>query len=134
MIAAIGIDSVEIERFKTWSSLPEDKLLKIFSEKEINYCLSNSKKSAERFSARFAVKEAFFKALSIIESSNKIPFLEICKHIIVIHGKNGHPMLNINWNNLIENKQNSQTQYKTFLSITHTKKYATAIVIVEYQH
>jgi len=136
MIAGIGIDSVEITRFANWEKYPEGKLSKLFSEQEITYCLQTPKKAAERFAARFAVKEAFYKALSQILPNNTIPLLTICKNITVLHEDNGNPQLDINWNFLLENhpdtpNHNTQQSFKSFVSITHTQEIATAIVLIE---
>ena len=64
IIPTIGIDLVEIDRFKYWHRYTNRRLRKLFSEREIAFCQSVSIKSAERFAARFAAKEALFKALA----------------------------------------------------------------------
>ena len=141
MIAGIGIDSVEIARFSEWKHYPIDKLYKIFTEQEVTYCLDlkNSQKAAERFAARFAVKEAFFKALSQILPNNNIPLLTVCKHIAVSRQNNGNPIIEINWRSLFDiyrkntnSQYNPQSTFKSFVSITHTQHTATAIVLIEH--
>lgn len=57
----IGTDIVEIERIGN-SIRKEAFVNKVFSTVEINYCRQKSKPEAS-FAARFAAKEAFFKAL-----------------------------------------------------------------------
>lgn len=64
MILGIGIDIVEIDRFKGWSHKSSSELSRIFSQREIDYACECPLKSAERFAARFAAKEALYKALS----------------------------------------------------------------------
>ena len=54
---ALGIDSVDIERFSDWYTMP-DRYKRIFSDTEIAYCLSVPAKSAERFATRFAASRA----------------------------------------------------------------------------
>ena len=125
MIKGIGIDSIEIERFKNWADRPYNELKKIFSDTEIAYCLKNKQKSAERFAARFAAKEAFYKALSQALPENDTPFLTICKNAYVYHKKNGTPHLLVHWENITE------TPCKSLISITHSNSTATAMVIVE---
>jgi len=132
MVKGLGIDSVEIERFKDWSARPHNELKKIFSDQEIEYCLKNKQKSAERFAARFAAKEALFKALSQILPNHNIPFLTVCKNAYVNHEKNGNPHLSMAWQNIIKT-DSTKTPYQSIVSITHTKHTATAIVIVENQ-
>src|SRR5947209_6680335 len=96
MIVGVGIDSVEIERFTHWHQRPHKQLTRVFSTSEIRYCLSVSSKSAERFAARFAAKEAFYKAVHGIIST-KLPLLGVCSHVEVIHTDNGTPQLVIDW-------------------------------------
>jgi holo-[acyl-carrier protein] synthase len=63
MIAGIGVDLVNIPRF---SELMERKgaaaLRRFFTEAEVERC-RRSRSAPESFAARFAAKEAFFKAL-----------------------------------------------------------------------
>jgi len=130
MIKGIGIDSVEIERFIDWVSHSKEKLKKIFSDKEIMYCLDNKGKAAERFAARFAVKEAFYKALSQILPNNGIPLLTACKAVSVKQEENGNPTLSIDWEK-IPQCRSFKNAYQSLVSITHTKNTATAIVMLE---
>jgi holo-[acyl-carrier protein] synthase len=61
MIIGIGTDIAEVHRIA--KSIENDSFkLKVFSLNEINYCETKVNK-AESFAARFAAKEAFFKAL-----------------------------------------------------------------------
>jgi len=129
MIQAVGIDSVDITRFEGWTSRPDHELKKIFSRQEIAYCLQNQQKAPERFAARFAVKEALFKALSDVLPNNELPFLTVCKNVSIEQEENGNPQISINWQNITPNKP-SKTTYKSIVSITHTKSIATAIVII----
>ena len=60
----LGTDVCEIERIHSLYNRFGDKFLnKIYTQDEIQYCLSNAKLKAERLSARFAAKEAGAKAL-----------------------------------------------------------------------
>ena len=132
MIMGIGIDAVEIKRFELWSTFSKKKLLKIFSEHEIDYCLEIPAKSAERFAARFASREAFFKAFCQMAPDHKIPFLSLCKLITIQFNPKGAPKLNVDWPSLCtESKIKIDYIPQICLSITHTEKQATSIVIVE---
>lgn len=130
MIIAVGIDSIEINRFNYWNTYQYKILLKLFSAAEIDYCLSTSSKYAERFAVRFAAKEAFFKAFSAC-SSKKVPFLTICKNSEVIHTQQGAPHLQVNWDVLIDTLTLKKESIIIHLSLTHDKSYATAAVILE---
>jgi holo-[acyl-carrier protein] synthase len=63
MISGIGTDIVAIERFQRFVDENNTALLgRIFTEQERAFC-SARKNSAASYSARFAAKEAFLKAL-----------------------------------------------------------------------
>ena len=122
MILGIGVDSIEVHRFKEWHTFSRKKLSRIFSEQEIDYCLQQPNKSAERFAVRFAAREAFFKAFSAGFSHVTIPFLTLCKQVS-IEKRGSRPVL------LFDNicSQN----FTTHLSLTHTDSTAMAFVVIE---
>ncbi|MFI5158653.1 MAG: holo-ACP synthase, partial [Sphingobacteriales bacterium] len=62
MIAGLGIDIVEVERIAEKIAKDNGFRELVFSVNEIAYCESKTHKY-EHFAARFAAKEAFFKAL-----------------------------------------------------------------------
>lgn len=130
MIIGIGIDSVDTHRFSHWNTYSHARLLRIFSQEEISYCLSTHNKSAERFGARFAAREAFFKALTAMQPMHSIPFLTLCKNISVTK-KQKNPTLNIAWDNLVNHKIINIHTLSTHLSLTHTATAATAWVIIQ---
>ena len=126
MILGIGVDTVEINRFSDWHTYSKKKLQRIFSEEEIKYCLSQKNKSAERFAARFAAREAFYKALSYAYPDQKIPFLRMCK-AITIKKINNKPYI-------IMEEQLKIALFKDIrvhLSLSHSDIQATAFVIIE---
>ncbi len=64
MVIGIGIDIIEIDRIKdSIIKFGENFLCKIYTKKEIDYCNSKSN-SYQHFAARFAAKEAVYKALA----------------------------------------------------------------------
>lgn len=132
MIIGLGVDSVEIERFVSWGTYDYKQLSRIFSAQEIEYSLMTPAKSAERFAARFAAKEAFFKALSGALPGHGIPFLTVCKHMSVARTKAGAPYCVVDWARLsglaLFSLRNS---IKTHISLSHTKTVATALVVLE---
>ncbi len=131
MIQAIGIDSVEIARFKHWSSYSSLQLKKVFSSAEIDYCLQIPAKSAERFAVRFVAKEALYKALCSAVPEFSIPFLKICRSIEVSKDSRGVPKLSIAGNYFEQHEKIFELRnQKLFLSITHTSTVATAFVII----
>ncbi len=64
MVLGIGIDIIEIERIKkSVDEFGEKFLSKVFTRTEIEYSISKKNKY-QHFAARFAAKEAIYKALS----------------------------------------------------------------------
>ena len=132
MIRGIGIDAIDIERFSQWPTYSSSQLKRIFSLPEIAYCLENQRLSAERFAARFAVREAFFKALYAALPQARIPFLTVCKAISIPRQDNGLVKLMVDWDSLMKKAEiDSQISLNSHISLTHTKFTATAIVILE---
>src|SRR5450631_1076739 len=62
MIAGLGMDLIEVERVAAKIGKSAGFRESVFSEKEIDYCESKADKYVH-YAARFAAKEAFFKAL-----------------------------------------------------------------------
>jgi len=124
MIQGIGIDLVENERIEKIINKWGHKFLqRVFSEGEINYCGRHIQASIH-YGARFAAKEAFLKALGT-GLGRGVKLLEI----EVVHDDQGKPDLSLHGE---ANLQIVQRQIKRIhLSLTHTKNYATAIVILE---
>ena len=116
-----GVDIIEISRVKeSIESLGEKFINRVFTEKEIEYCESKKAQKYQHYAARFAAKEAVFKALSWkLEDKYAICW----KDIEVVDDKQGRPSLNIIGMNLndIENID---------ISLSHCKEYAVANVTV----
>lgn len=127
MIAGLGIDSVEIERFNSWYSYPDQQLLRILSMPETEYCKENQLLSAQRFAVRFALREAFFKAFNITNPKNYIPFLTCCRSLSLTHNRHGAPQLQIDWPLL----GFSKAQYSPLVSLTHTRTTASATILLQ---
>ena len=125
MIKGIGIDSIEIARFRLWHTYSYRQLSRIFSSGEIDYCLSNIIKSSERFAVRFAAREAFFKAFAPLQKK-ELFFLTVCAKISIFHTNQEAPHLLVNWPDL------EHEPLTTHISLTHTKNIATAVVILEH--
>ena len=117
-----GVDIIEISRVKeSIESLGERFINRVFTEKEIEYCESKNAQKYQHYAARFAAKEATFKALSWkLEDKYAICW----KDIEVVDNEQGRPSLNIIGMNLddIENID---------ISLSHCKEYATAVCIIE---
>jgi phosphopantetheine--protein transferase-like protein len=127
MILGIGIDILEINRFKHWHLIPLPQLQRIFSDTEITYCLSNPIKSAERFAVRFAAREAFYKALCQYHPSHMVPFLTLCKFTQVDNSSRA-PQLMVLWEKLPLKIAHKPLLH---LSLSHAQGTAMAQVIIE---
>ena len=115
----LGIDALDIHRCSDWSTYQKDRLRRLFSENEIQYCLTNKAKAAERFAVRFAAKEALFKALAPIK---RLPLLRLYRYSQVIFTP--HPSMEVNWAALgIE-------PWQVQLSLTHTETTAIAAILL----
>lgn len=125
---AVGIDIVEIARFKYWSNYNLKTLAKIFSQQEIEYALNINIKSAERFASKFAAKESLFKALSNLPEFD-IKFLKLCKFIEVDYQKNKVPIFKPT-SFADQNFAERFNQLKINLSISHSQNCAVALVII----
>jgi len=131
MILGIGIDSVEVKRFSHWRQFSKKTLQRVFSSEEIDYCFIDFVKSRERFAVRFAIREAFFKAYASAFPHVRIPFLTVCKQLVLKKTNYGVPYLLINWGQLIKNNNQMITKITTSISFSHTKTIATAVVILQ---
>jgi len=119
-----GTDIIEISRIKSSvDDLGEKFLSKIYTKREIKYCESKGKAKYEHYAARFAVKEAAFKAVS---EEIKDKFSISWKDIETINDENGRPKVNILFlkDSKVENID---------VSISHCREYAIANVTVLYK-
>ena len=115
-----GIDIIEIDRIKKSIEELGDKFLdKIYSKKEIEYCESKNKAKYQHYAARFAAKEAIFKAISC---RLKDKFEITWKDAEILNDENGKPYVHI-LTDKIKNLENID------ISISHCKEYAVANVI-----
>src|ERR1700728_3675474 len=89
MIAGLGIDMIEVERVA--NNIGKDAGFRelVFSKNEIEYCEKKTNKF-EHYAARFAAKEAFFKALGT-GWMNGTNFNEI----EIVNDANGKPIVNL---------------------------------------
>ena len=127
MIFGIGIDLIEIDRIKAELEKHEDKFCKmVFTVKEIEYCRRNKNLNiqAQCFAGRFAAKEAFFKAIGT-GLRDGLGW----KDVEVMKDKLGKPIIALKNKSLrlIKDEKISNIQ----LSISHSKHYATAVVVLE---
>lgn len=124
MKISIGTDIIEINRVKDAIENIGNKFIEeIYTEKEIEYCESKKKAKYQHYAARFAGKEAIYKAISnILENKFAISW----KDVQILNDINGRPYIDI----LNEKIKNQITQID--ISISHCKEYAVSTVIINY--
>ena len=119
-----GTDIIEISRIQNSIETMNDKFIKrIFTKNEIQYCNSKKDQKYQHYAARFAAKEAVFKAISE-ELSNKYDLA--WTDVEVQNDKNGRPSVAID-------KINKENIESIDISISHCKEYACANVVILYK-
>jgi holo-[acyl-carrier protein] synthase len=124
MIVGTGIDIAEVPRIEASIARFGDRFLqRIFTEAEIRYCESKANQ-VERYAARFAAKEAAMKAIGT-GWNHGVTWrdVEVCRQPggrpnIAFHGKAAEFAAKLG-------------AVHVALSLSHTKEYAIAQVILE---
>ena len=82
-----GIDIIEVERIRNSIEKLGEKFLKeVYTDAEIEYCQNTKMMMYQHYAARFAVKEATFKAIwNILDAKNSITW----KNVETINDTNG---------------------------------------------
>lgn len=116
-----GTDIIEIDRIKdSIEKFGESFLNKVFTKNEIQYCESKKVQKYQSYAARFAAKEAVFKAVSTLLDDK----FSICwKDIEVQNDSQGRPYVNLYGENLKNIEQID-------ISVSHCNSYAVASVVV----
>lgn len=120
-----GTDIIEIERVKnSIESIGKKFIEEIYTPKEIEYCESKKNAKYQHYAARFAAKEAIFKAVSKL-LNNKFDIS--WKNAEIINDENGRPYINFLNTKIMEKIEDID------ISISHCKEYAVATVVVMYK-
>jgi holo-[acyl-carrier protein] synthase len=125
MLIGLGIDMIEVERIAT--NIGKDAGFKelVFSKNEIEYCETKANKF-EHYAARFAAKEAFFKAMGTGWMSGTA-----FNEIEIRNDENGKPELILLGETAVA--VNQKGAIKISVSLSHLKTFASAVVIIEKQ-
>lgn len=123
MVKGIGVDIIDIPRIKKMIEGDLQFVEKVFTETEIRYCLSKFRKEMH-FAARFAAKEAFFKALG-----TGWRYGMRWQDISVENDELGKPEITLMDKTLAFFQETGCESIN--LSISHTKEYAVAFVVIE---
>lgn len=121
MIIGIGTDIIEVERVRNAIEKPALKA-KVFSQTEINYCDAAGK--VQSYAARFAAKEAFFKALGT-GWRDKMQITEV----EILNDGLGKPSVILSGETkMVFEKLGGKSIH---VSLSHIKEFATAFIIIE---
>jgi len=124
VIVSIGIDIIEVARIREVLLRTPRFADRVFTERERSYCESRGAVAAQHYAARFAAKEAAFKALQtgwrggiswqdveVLARESGAPYLIFSGQVLDIFNKFGATA--------------------THLSISHTTQHAIAQVVLE---
>lgn len=121
MIIGVGIDIIEIDRIKdSVDKYGERFLNKIYTNSELDYCMSKSSKY-QHLAARFAAKEAVYKALTT-------GWHEVAtwQDIEISNEPNGMPVVTLKGK-----LQSFLTKDKSLkISISHSRDYVACMAVV----
>ena len=123
MIFGLGTDIIKVNRIEKMVAKGRKNLETIFTEREMDYCESKTRRS-EHYAARFAAKEAVLKALGIgWRDGFAFPEIEILndnlgKPTVILHGK-------------VKNFFQKQKLKQITISLSHAKENAIAVAILE---
>ena len=118
MNIACGTDIIEINRIEESLNKYDEKFKQtVFTKNEIKYCESHKGQKVQHYAARFAAKEAIFKALSK-KIENKYNWTDF----EIINSEDGKPEVKLN----IKIPEMKSID----ISLSHCKEYAVATVVV----
>ncbi len=117
MIKGIGMDLIELNRIQTSIDRNKRFIDRVLTEKEKKtyVLLTSQKRRVEYVAGRFAAKEAFAKAVGT--GIGRLSFQDMD----VMNDEHGAPFINVK----------GYEDINIFLSITHSRDYAAAQVVLE---
>ncbi len=118
MKVTVGTDIIEVERIKKAFENPKFQET-VFTKKEIEYCESKNNSKYQSYAARFAGKEAVFKAISkYLNDKYSISW----KNVEILNYEDGKPYVSF---------VDVDIKYTDVdISLSHLKDYAMASVIM----
>jgi holo-[acyl-carrier protein] synthase len=126
MIIGVGTDIIEVNRIEKLLDKQKRFKERIFTRDEIEYC-EHKINSAQNYAARFAVKEAFLKAIGTGWREG-VAF----KEIGIVNNERGKPEIILFGTAKTITEQMGVTNIQ--VSISHLKDLAIGFVILERQH
>jgi holo-[acyl-carrier protein] synthase len=125
MNVTCGTDIVKISRIRdSIDRIGEDFINRIYTEEERIYCESKKITKYQSYAARFAAKEAVYKAMSPNKES------EVSwRDIEILKEENGKPYINLHGK--LKDLAVKNNVMKIEISLSHDEDYAVANAIVE---
>jgi holo-[acyl-carrier protein] synthase len=124
MIFGIGTDIIEVNRMEKHLEKNDALMKKLYTEAEQKYCSKGKVTKYQCFAARFAAKEAFFKALG-----TGYRYGMAFHEIEILNDELGKPY--INPHGKVMEYLEKQKIKNIHLSISHVKEMANAFVVLE---
>jgi len=122
MIIGIGTDIIEVQRIANACEKYGERFLnRIFTQTEQDYCESFNDTKYVHYAARFAMKESFSKAIGT-GLTQGFKFTEVS----IVNQQNGKPDVVLEGD--LKTKWN---KFRIHVSLSHTRDYAVAFVIIE---
>ncbi len=121
MIIGIGVDIIEIDRIrKSIDRFGDHFLNKIYTKKELDYCLAKHNKY-QHLAARFAAKEAIYKAIASGWEKEAT-----WKNIEITNEQNGLPTVKFlgKLNEFVSDGKEIK------ISLSHSENYVVAVALV----
>ena len=125
MIAGIGIDLVECNRFLDWSAFKKQR---VFTKKELEYADNDNANAEKHLANCWAAREACLKALGT-GFGEDIAFSDVS----LIHNDAGQPELLLAGGARAALKDLAGANASLHVSITDQGDYSAAVVIIEKQ-
>ena len=127
MQVTTGVDIIEVERIKdAIEGIGNSFLERIYTQKEIDYCEKSGKMKYQHYAARFAAKEAVFKALSSYLNGREDT---LWKDIEVLNNEDGRPEISVDK----LNKDKLKNLQSIDISLSNLKDYAIASVVAVFE-
>lgn len=127
MIVGLGMDLVEVARIERLldGEKGERALRRLFTEREVGYARRRPS-PAQHFAARFAAKEAAYKALS---GDDEVARAVGWRDIEVVHTEDGRPTLVLH--GFAAQRAERLGVARVLVTLTHTDGVAGAVVVLE---
>lgn len=121
MNITVGNDIIEVNRIKqSIEDLGNKFLNRVYTDKEIKYCENTKEMKYQHYAARFAAKEAIFKAISpLLEDKYSINW----RNIEILNNEQGRPYVNV--------LSVDMPKVNIDISLSHVKEYAVATAVVK---